>query len=75
MFSDELIGLDIAHRRELRQMGQQAQAMVDSLDGDVQRLRAKLRAAYAEIETERAARMAAELKVERLNRILDMPLN
>lgn len=75
MFSDELIGLDIAHRRELKQMGQQTQAMVDSLDTDVRRLRAKLKAAYAEIETERAKRMAAELKLDRLNKILDTPLH
>ncbi len=79
MFSDEVIGLDIAHRRELKQMGQQSQAVIDSLDADVIRLRAKLQAAHDElavaakvIDEERAKRMSAELKLERL---LNMKLN
>lgn len=79
MFSDDVIGLDIAHRRELKQLGQQSQAVIDSLDADVVRLRAKLQAAYHElavaakvIDDERAKRMAAELKLERL---LSMKLN
>lgn len=42
MFSDELIGLDIAHRREMRQFGQEAQGLVNELDADIRRLRRQL---------------------------------
>ena len=72
MFSDEMIGLDIAHRREMRAATGRAQSIIDELDTDVKRLQRKLAAAYAEIETERARRIAAEMRLER---ILDMPLN
>lgn len=64
MFSDELIGLDIAHRRELRQYGQHAQALVDDMDRDIVRLRRQLaaaRGANADLLLERGRRNNARL--------------
>lgn len=64
MFSDELIGMDIAHRRELRQFGQQAQGLVDELDADIRRLRRQLAAAQrsnGELLLERGRRNNARL--------------
>lgn len=45
MFSDELIGLDIAHGREMGRLARDAQALVDHLDRDVRSLRLQLAAA------------------------------
>lgn len=41
----ELVGLDIAHRREQRQLATQAQGLVDELDQDIRSLRRQLAAA------------------------------
>lgn len=75
MFSDELIGLNMRHNREQRRTVATAQGIIDEQADHVARLHAKLRAAYAELELEQGRRRAAELKVARLNAILDMPLN
>lgn len=59
MFSDELIGLDIAHRREMRQFGQEAQSLVNELDADIRRLRRQLAAtqrANGDLRLERGRR-------------------
>lgn len=81
MFSDELIGLDIAHRRELRQMSQHAQRVVDGQAADVTLLTRALRAARADLakantalNAERCQRMALQLELDRLYRLLDTPI-
>lgn len=71
MFSDELIGLDMAHKREQRQLANQAQAMVNSLDSDINALRRQLLQAQADVARERGLRLVAE---QRLQDILDMEI-
>lgn len=56
MFSDELIGLDFAHRREMAALGRDAQALVDEMDSDIIRLRRQLATAQ---------RANADLRIER----------
>ena len=81
MFSDELIGLDIAHRRELRQLTEGAQHLLDGQAADVTLLTRALRAARADLSkantalaAERRQRMALQLGLDRLNRLLDTPI-
>lgn len=66
MYSDEVIGLDIAHRREQRQLANAAQAMVNSLDSDINSLRRQLRQAQAAVARERGLRIVAEAKLEEI---------
>lgn len=64
MFSDELIGLDIAHRRELRNQTAQAQSVIDDMARDINRLRRELAAANRDngaLRLERGRRNNARL--------------
>lgn len=71
MFSDEVIGLSFAHAREMRQFGHAAQNLVNEMDGDIIRLRRRLRAAESELARERGLRLVAEARLEEL---LDMEI-
>ncbi|MBJ6986052.1 hypothetical protein [Devosia sp. MC521] len=81
MFSDELIGLDIAHRRELRQSTAVAQGIINEQAADVTLLtralretRNKLTHTQIALDDETRKRMALQLELDRLNRLLDTPI-
>lgn len=71
MWTDSEVGMAMAHRRQTRAFANSAQALVDEMDTDIEQLRAQLAAARDVIRTERAGRLAAELRVQQL---LDMPI-
>ena len=71
-FSDELIGLDITHKREMRNVVSDAQRIVDGKDQDIGLLIATVSRLQEELRTEKAKRMAAEFRLEQL---LDMPID
>lgn len=62
-FSDELIGLDIAHRRELRNLTDDAQAVVDQQDRRILALQRQLAVAKGQLAHAQAG--VRSLKAER----------
>jgi hypothetical protein len=70
-FTDEMVGLDIAHKRELKTITRDAQALVNQLDSDIESLRRQLAQAQADVARERGMRIA--LKAQ-LDAILDMEI-
>lgn len=73
--SDLELGLALRYNREIRDTVTYAQGIVDSKNASIDALKAALRATLSELEDERALRLAAELRLDRLNKILDMPLS
>ena len=71
MFSDELIGLDIAHCRELRARSDHAQSIINGMANDETRLRRRIRELEAELVRERGLRLVAQARIEEL---LDMEI-
>ena len=59
----------------MRTFSRDVQGLVDELDSDIVSLRRQLKAAQAALDTERATRQSLEFEVDRLNRLLDMPVN
>lgn len=74
-FTDTEVALTLRYNREIRDAVTHGQALVDSKNASIDALRAALRTALSEIEDERALRHAAEMRLDRLNRLLDTPLN
>ncbi|KQN75039.1 hypothetical protein [Devosia sp. Leaf64] len=74
-FSDTEVALSMRYNRELSNTVSHAQAIVDSKNGSIDALRAALKSVLAELEDERALRHAAEMRLDRVNRLLDTPLN
>ena len=75
MFTDTEIGMAMSHSRSMRAFSNDAQGLVNEMDRDIVTLRNKLAAALDALADERALRLATELKLSRLNRLLDTPLN
>jgi ABC-type transporter Mla subunit MlaD len=74
-FTDTEVGLMMRSDREHAATVAYAQGIVDSKNASIDALRAALRNALSELEDERALRLAAELRLEKLNRLLDTPLH
>lgn len=81
MFTDELIGLDMAHRREIRQSNALAQGIIDEQSADVALLTRTLhqalgglKKAQAALDEETRRRMALQIEIDRLRRMLDTPI-
>ncbi len=74
-FTDNELGLAMKFRRDVDATVSDAQAIVDSKNASIDTLRATVRALLADLEDEKALRHAAELRLDRLNRLLDTPLN
>lgn len=72
--TDTEAGLMLRAARDAREISR-AQGIVDQLDADVGELRRQLRQALADLDDERGRRRAAELKLARLNAILDTPIH
>lgn len=72
--SDTEAGLMIRAGRDAREISR-AQGIVDQLDADVGELKRQLRLALADLEDERGRRRAAELRLARLDAILDTPIH
>jgi hypothetical protein len=70
MFTDGEIGLKMAYDRNTRALTAHAQSMIDGQSAEIAALATALAAARAEVRVERAKRLAAELRLER---VLDMP--
>jgi uncharacterized protein (DUF1778 family) len=74
-FTDTEVALMMRADREHAATVSHAQALVDSKNASIDALRSALRAALDELEDERALRLAAELRLKRLNDLLDTPLH
>lgn len=75
MFTDTEVALSIRYTAELDGVARDAQRLVDSKNASIGALQAALRKALAVLEDEKALRHAAEMRLDRLNRLLDTPLN
>lgn len=75
MFTDTELGMALAHGRQMKSFGRDAQGLVDELDNDITVLRAQLAAVRAELADELALRLSVEMKLAKLNRILDTPIH
>lgn len=73
-FTDTEVGMAMAHQRSMRAFSRDAQGLVDEMDRDIVELRAQLAACREVILDERAGRLAAELKVGKLQALLDLPI-
>lgn len=71
MFTDGEIGLKIAYDRNLSAVVQNAQAIIDCKSMSLDAACAEIRRMQNELALERAARIAAELRIEKL---LDTPI-
>jgi ABC-type transporter Mla subunit MlaD len=73
--TDTEMALAMRFNREIDATVSNAQAIVDSKNASIDSLRAALRTALAELEDEKALRHAAEMRLDRLNKLLDTPLH
>lgn len=71
-FSDELVGLDLAHCRELREITAEAQSIVDRQDARIVRLQRELAATQGRLAASRQS--VASLKADRGARNQDVAI-
>jgi hypothetical protein len=71
MFTDREIGLKIAYDRDMRVTTGHAQAIIDRKHAELVAAHAEIRRLRQELALERSARIAAELRIEKL---LDTPI-
>lgn len=74
-FTDTEVGMSMAHQRQMRTFRRDVQGLIDEMDDDIVSLRGRLKAALADLDTERAGRQSLQFEVDRLNRLLDVPLD
>lgn len=72
--TDTEAGLMLRANRDAREINL-AQGIVDQLGADIGELRRQLRQALDDLADERGIRRAAELRLARLNNILDTPIH
>ncbi|GHA28324.1 hypothetical protein GCM10007989_25470 [Devosia pacifica] len=75
MFTDTEVGLAFGFRRNLDRVTENAQVLIDGKNAEINLLMSALKKARAELADERAMRMAAELRLERMEEILDTPID
>ena len=65
-FTDELVGLDLAHKREMAANTEHAQGIVNQVSAELIRLRAVEKSLRAQLSRETARRIAAEARIEEI---------
>jgi hypothetical protein len=73
-FTDAEVGLQIAHDREMNRTVRHAQSVVDRQDSEILLLRSALAKSQQALRDERAARVAVEIELEDLRRLVDEAL-